>query len=714
MTRLERLIPWVVLAAGLAAYFNCLHNEFVFDDGLYIVKNPYIRSLWRPREILTHSTRPAINFSFAVNYALGGLKPWGYHVVNVGIHLLAALLLYAVVRRSMESKRVQWKRAGSAPLLAGLVAMLWVVHPLQTESVTYVWQRCESLMGLFYLLTLYCVIRSDDSARANLWGAGAVVSCALGMASKEVMVTAPLMVLLYDRVFLAASWREVVRRRWGLYAGLAGTWLLLVVLMVRGAMHVGVHAPTANVAYKDIPPWSYLLTQAGGIVHYLRLTFWPHPLCLDYGTGWPLAKSVTDVLPQSILVGGLLLLTAWAWRRRPALGFVGLSFFLILAPTSSFVPIADVVFEHRMYLSLAAVIVLGVVSVVTILERLPGQWRRLEWVAGAAALALVILFAAMTMRRNEDYRSSATIWRDAAGKMPRNPRAYLNWGATLADQGHMDEAVSHYQEALQINPHYAEAHNNWAAALQRQGRLEEAIIHYQQAFQMNPNFAEAHYNWGNALVGLGSLEEALEHFQAAVRLDPNLAMAHNNWGATLAGLGRVDEAMAHYQAALRIEPKFAEAHNNWGKALKTSGRVAEAVPHFEQALQIDPHYAEAHRNWGNALQSLGRFEEAVPHYQQAEQLDPNVATNHNNWGAALQSLGRFEEATTHYQMALQIKPNYPSAHINWGNALQSLGRLDEAAMHYREALRLSPNHAQAQMYLGQVETLLQQQKKSAD
>jgi hypothetical protein len=170
--------------------------------------------------------------------------------------------------------------------------MLWVVHPLQTQSVTYVWQRCESLMGMFYLLTLYCVIRSDASARARWWSAGAVESCALGMASKEVMATAPVVVLLHDRVFLAGSWKELGRRRWGLYAGLAGTWSILAALLLSGVAQEGVWRASWLETRQSIPPWSYLLTQAGVITHYLRLAFWQDPLCLDYGYGWPMARAV--------------------------------------------------------------------------------------------------------------------------------------------------------------------------------------------------------------------------------------------------------------------------------------------------------------------------------------------------------------------------------------------------------------------------------------
>ena len=250
----QRIMPLLIVAAGLLVYHNIYRNPFLFDDHWSILDNLLIRHLWPTGEILTHSSRPVVELSLALNYAIGGLKPAGYHLLNVLIHIAAGLTLYGVVRRTV------------APGPAGAVALIWVVHPLQTESVSYTIQRAESLMSLFYLLTLYCVIRGAGS---RWWHLGAVASCAAGMATKEVMVTAPVVVLLYDRVFLARSWREVVRQRWGLYAGLAATWLLLPVLMTRVPADVPGWQPTAGFAYKGTAPREYALTQPGVVGHYL-------------------------------------------------------------------------------------------------------------------------------------------------------------------------------------------------------------------------------------------------------------------------------------------------------------------------------------------------------------------------------------------------------------------------------------------------------------
>src|SRR5262249_8505691 len=262
-----------------------------------------------------------------------GLSPWGYHAFNLAIHLLAGLVLLRIVRHMLQSDRFRAAHPKPSPWLAVAVATIWMVHPLQTESVTYIIQRAESMMSLFLLLTLYCAIQSVHAARPRVWQAAAVCACLCGMGSKEVMVSAPFVVLLYDRLFLAESFKAIVRRRWPLYAGLAATWIVLGVL---------VKTPSQTkdwVYFPGITAWSYAITQPAVIAHYLRLALWPYPLVLDYA--WRPAQSLAATLPAAALVVALLAGTLWALYRQSWVGFWGGWFFLILGPTSSILPIAD-------------------------------------------------------------------------------------------------------------------------------------------------------------------------------------------------------------------------------------------------------------------------------------------------------------------------------------------------------------------------------------
>ena len=373
-----------------------------------------------------------------------------YHAGNLLIHLLAALTLFGIVRRTLLLPMLRDRFAGTSTGLATAAALIWALHPLQTESVTYIVQRAESLMGLCYLLTLYGVIRGASSERPRPWYAAAVAACVLGMGAKEVMATAPIVVLLYDRAFLSGSFRETFRRRGALYLGLAATWALLGALML---LYQG--AGGAGFGISTVAPWRYALTQPGVILYYLRLSFWPQPLCLDYS--WPLATEFRQAAPEAIALAALLAATAWAVVRRPALGFLGAWFFLILAPTSSVMPIDDACFEHRMYLSLAAPVVAAVVGVCLAAERLsrrPGESqearKRLAFgIAALLALCAAAGLGAMTLRRNAQYRSEFSIWEDTVHKRPENPRAWGNLGDAYVNASRYDEAIRSCDTALE-------------------------------------------------------------------------------------------------------------------------------------------------------------------------------------------------------------------------------------------------------------------------
>jgi tetratricopeptide (TPR) repeat protein len=606
----------VIVCVGLYAYHNSLRGPFVFDDVAWIRDNPTIRQLWAA--VASPQGRRIVNLSLAVNYALGGLNVWGYHVVNLAIHILGALVLYGVVRRTLLCASLRERYGDEAGWLALAVALIWVVHPLQSESVTYLMERSESLMGFFFLLTLYCVTRGAMSSDQRGWYAAAIVSCALGMGSKEVMVVAPLTVLLYDRTFLSRSFREALRARAALYAGLSGCWLVLVGLVASRF--------NANVGFGlSVTPWEYARTQPGVIVHYLRLSFWPSPLVLDY-YDWPVARTAATVVPAGALVFALLVATIWALRYRPSVGFLGGWFFLILAPTSSVLPIiTEIAAERRMYLPLAAVIVLVVIgwhmAFGGICGRLGWESGRRRIVEVAVLATMVAALAQLTVRRNEDYRSEVSLWTDVVAKRPNNARGYYNLGYALTTQGKLDEAIAHYSEALRINPAYAEAHNNLGNALTTQGKLDEAIAHYSEALRINPNSAQAHNNLGNALARQGKLDEAIAHYSEALRIYPADAEAHNNLGYALTTQGKLDEAIAHYSEALRIRPNFLEAHNNLGLALTTQGKLDEAIAQYYEALRIAPS-AEVHYNLATALAGDGRTQEAIGHLEAALKLDP--------------------------------------------------------------------------------------------
>ena len=694
----------IIIGAGLVVYLNSFKGTYVLDDIPHIGQNPKIESLEPVSKFLFHDRRPLVTFSLAVNYALGQRDTWGYHLVNLVIHLAAALTLFGVVRRTLRREPFRATYARAAPGLALTVALIWVVHPLQTQSVTYLIQRAESLMGLFYLLTIYCFIRGTDSPRAPLWYAAMVAACATGMASKGVMVTAPLMVLAYDLVFVSPSPSRAFRRRWALYAGLACTWYVLLMTGVApGVLRSDITAaPTVGFSYKGATPLEYALTQPGVVLHYLRLSLWPHPLCLDYC--WPIAGSAGAILPPLMAIGLLLAGVAWALYRRSWLGFAGLWFFIILSPTSSFIPIRDTAFEHRMYLPLAAVAVVVVVVAHTVLSKwlrrlaAPNPIRR--WAMGAVVVVAVASLGWTTILRNEAYESREAMYKDVIDTRPNNARAYNNLGTELRSLGRTDEALEAYRGALTVDPGFASAYHNIAAILEEFGRQEEALEHFRLALEIEPQRAWRHFNLANCLAKLDRLDEAVEEYHVALRLEPDNYDAHFRLATVLMMRGSPAEAIKEYRRATQADPRKPRAHYHLGLALRRRGRLEEAASAFRGALEADPGHLDARNDLGATLVQLGQVEEGVQEYRHVLRLDPNHVPAHYNLGIALQRLGRLAEAVAEYQAAARLQPDHADAYCNLGIVLGELKKADQAIGAFRQALLHDPRHVSARYNLG--------------
>ncbi|MCS6850754.1 MAG: glycosyltransferase family 39 protein [Gemmataceae bacterium] len=416
----------VLLLAGLCAYHNSFTGVFVMDDISAIHDNPDIRSVVGD-SVWSWIVRPVLYRSLAVNYWLGGLNVRGYHAVNLAIHLLAAGTLFGLLRQTLRLPRFRGRYHDSATGLAGVAALLWLVHPLNTQSVTYIVQRAESMMGLFYLLVLYCLVRGASSSHPTRWYVAAITSSALGMGCKQVMVTAPLTALLYDRTFLTGSLGKSLRARWPVYLSLALTWLVLVPELV----YTDPARAGAGFRFQSITPLAYALAQPGVILHYLRLSFWPVGLCLDYND-WPGVSHWFDAWPELAAIAVLVLAALVALARGSGFGFLGTAFFLILAPTSSIMPIADLAFEHRMYLSLACLVVSVVLAADAGLRRLQAWWRwsdgQRDLVGATMVAAVALVLTVLTIERNEVYGSEWGMYRDVLAKRPNNARAYAVLG----------------------------------------------------------------------------------------------------------------------------------------------------------------------------------------------------------------------------------------------------------------------------------------------
>lgn len=704
-------MPLMLVIAGSLAYSTSFDGVFLLDDIIRIRDNPYVHQPLLSGDWLGDKLRrPLVSMSLVINEQLGGTLA-GYHLFNLAIHLAAALALFGIVRRTLRLSRLRDRFRDSADTLAFIIALLWVLHPLQTASVTYIIQRCESMMGMFYLLTLYLVIRGATSQRGKGWYLVAIIACIGGMLCKAVMVTAPLMILLFDRIFLTESFRETIRKRWALYLGLG---LSLAFLADGGFLTNMFNAvsklptPVAAAPPKGlggIPPLMYAATQPGVILHYLRLSLVPVGLCFDYW--WPVATTSSEILPPAILLAVILGATLWAFWKKPMYGYLGAWLFLIIAPTSSIRPLHSVAFEHRMYLSLAGFIGLIVFAVYAMIEKSNRNGnaapRRLGFVVAMMAAA-ALGFA--TFERNKLFHSELAMWEDVVAKAPDNPRVRSNLALCLARKGRFDECIAHLEHALELWPEYGEAHNNMSMALLRKNKPTQALAHADEALRIWADNPDAHVNKAGALLDLGFPEDAIRHYERVLELKPDYASIRSDLGAAYAQMGDLPKAIEQYEIALAKNENDHMAINNLGGAYFDMGRLDDAIAQFRKAVELNDDYADAHHNIGLALKKQGRIKEAIVSYRKALDINPDYADAHNNLGGALLADGDAAGAVAEFQEALRCRPEFPIAHTNLGHAryfhamaLEKSGNPAEAIASYQAALEILPNHSQAKARL---------------
>jgi tetratricopeptide (TPR) repeat protein len=573
----------LLLVAGLFAYYNSLHGAFLLDDGRFTmdpnVGRPFASEM---------APRPVVALSLALNYHLDKYQTRGYHVFNLTVHLLAAVTLFDLLRRTLRLPRFAGVFDRSAGWVALGCATVWMVHPLQTQSVTYVIQRCESMMGLFFFVALWAFVRGATCVRPRRWYALAVASCALGAGCKEMMIALPAVALLYDRTLLAGSWREAIRRRWAVYTA-------LTVPPVVGALALAVSgfftdkSGTVGFAVPLFTPYTYALTQTEVILHYLRLTFWPAGQVLDYL--WPPRRSLAEVWPSALALAALVLATVYGVVRNRAWAIPAAFFFIALAPTSSIIPIQDAAFEHRMYLPLAGVVVLVGCALALAVREVAGRWPASAGVAyktaAVATGAVVLALGLKTVVRNEDYASGQKLHQDNARKRPDNARVRYNLAEHLYGNGEVEKAEKEIEAALKCPLQLPALFTSGVRVLRDCGRTSEAVDLATRAVKENPGSEILAYELGLSLLADGHPAEAEPHLRRGLGVPRLEKFARAHLGIALMATGKQADADAEFRAADALDTEYAAQ-------LTTTARRAALNPDAKPVtLRLVAWYAEA-------------------------------------------------------------------------------------------------------------------------
>ncbi|HTS19162.1 MAG TPA: tetratricopeptide repeat protein [Verrucomicrobiae bacterium] len=628
MRRLDPECFWwsaLVVAITLVVYWPSLRGGFVWDDSL-IVHNRIVAAadglyrFWFTTQAPDYY--PLTWSLWWAEWRWWGTHPLGYHVVNVVLHAVNAILIAIVLRRL--------KIPGS-----WFAALVFAVHPVNVATVAWVSEQKNTVSMLFYLASILLYLRFDEREGWG-WYVASLISFLLALLSKTAVVMLPVVVL-------GCLWWRYGRIRWKDGIRIAPFFLVALALglvtvwfqshQVIGGLPIRTDSFLKRLVTAGWIPWFYLYKD-----------FWPCDLCVVY-TKWTVDTShMISYLPGIALV--LALGVFWwkrsLWGRAPlfGLGYFVATLFPVLGFFDQGFYSVSLVADHWQYCSITGVIALAVAAGAKVF----GWWGRDGRYAGVLVGAVVLAILGNGARtRTGVYLDSRALWEDTLAKNPKAWLAHNNLGYLLAGDGELGGAARHYEEAIRLNPSYAAPENNLGTVLMRLGRTSEAIGHFARAVEIEPDWAATHNNLGIAFLQSGEAGKAVDEFRQAIHYSPDYAEAYYNLGNALVKAGRKQDAMVAYERATALNPNFAQAYNNQGVLLQPD-RLAEALRRYERALEIDPDYAEAHFNLGNALIQSGETNRAIAQYREALRLRPDHLDARYDLGVLLADEGHYDDA----------------------------------------------------------------------
>ena len=751
----------LIFLIGSAVFVNSLANGFAYDDRTIIEGNLAVRYLRKPSVIFLNGYwpepfpnnlyRPLVIASYAVNYAMGGITPWGYHFVNILLHALNGMLVYAVVRKLFQGR-----------VLAFLSGIAFALHPIHTEAVANVVGRAELLAAFFVFLAwlAYLHARETVGLRRRAALAASMFCFALALLSKEHAVVLIGILALSDLLLeLRHAPGPPVRRWTQMLGGLARpvyVWYVLILgvyLWIRFLV-LGTVLGAEGTRFVDNP-----LAHSGGLVRvltatkvlgqYLWLLLVPDRLSADYSyNSIPLSGSIGDpgVLLSLLVLIVLAALSWWARHRQPILAFSFGFFALTILPVSNLLfPIGTIMAERLLYLpSLGFCLALGAVLAAA-LSRTVGRSKAMSALCLVLFCGLSTAYATKTILRNPVWRDDRTLFLTTVRDKPQSAKVRSSVARLYAEEGRLEEARAEADAALSISPDYPFAHFELGNVMAKQGRLEEALGAYTKAVTLSPVYGDAYYEMGTiydkmgrsaeaadayrragqgvavrreaaaeialALFRLGSVAEAERQLErAAVRI-PDSPELLNNLGLIYLRQERLEKARSYLQAASRLKPDSAEIWANLGKVLLRQGEVIQARSAFEKALALHPDSVEAKMGIGVIRVREGRLDESLEKLKDVVKASPHNAEARNNLGVTYERRGDFKEAARAFEAAVRLHPDYAEAHHNLGVVYGRQGRLAEARREFETAIRLKPNYAKAHYNLG---VLLQQLGRRAE
>jgi tetratricopeptide (TPR) repeat protein len=607
----------ILVVTGFVIYSNTIHAVFHFDDMSSILTQPRITSLSTFSHLgywLNINNRPFAELTFALNYHFGQLDSHGYHIVNIIIHILNGFLVFLLMVKLLSFNNfIDERLAGHKRVMALFIALIFLVHPIQTEAVSYVVQRMRSLSVLFYIAGMYLYVlgrlaylQKHKRVKSILLLMAAFFSGVIGVMTKQSAITFPAAFIFVELFFIRDMNGRICRKYLIVFAS-------VVVLLAVGIVALGyLPAETVAISRKD-----YLLTQFRVIVKYIQLSFLPIHQNLDYDFSISTSLWNFFVLGSLAIILALLVVSGLLYRKKRMISFAIILFFLTMAVTSSIIPIRDVIFEHRLYLPILGY---SIVVVYTLAFWLIEKHRQLLWII---LTVITLAYTGATYLRNEVWKSEYALWHDVVKKSPAKPRPWSNLGFVMLDMDSLDRAIDYFERSIKIDPDYPIALNNLGHAWSKKGKPEKALPYFLQAVEKLPTYINALNNLGSTFIDLNRPTEAIPYLQRAIDADPEYSRSYFLMSMVYVKIKDYVTAIEYLNKYLKDNPKDPDALNNLGKCYFGLGRYQEAIKIYQQALKITPENFIVLNNLGNAYNKTGYHRKAMDCYEQALKIDPN-------------------------------------------------------------------------------------------
>jgi tetratricopeptide (TPR) repeat protein len=729
------LLLIIPIALVVVIYSNTLNVAFQFDDILNIRDNHYIRitsitpkALWDAgvKSIAFH--RPVANISFALNYYVHEFNLAGYHIINIAIHILAGIFLFFLFRHTIDLIRQKnlsplVGKSANPTAIAFAAALIWLVHPLNTQAVTYIVQRMTSMASMFYILSMLCYVKGrieqKNAVRWVFFGLG-LISGVLAIGSKEIAVTLPFFILLYEWYFFRGMEAAWLKRHPVILSGIAVAGIIVIVVFLDGRPW---HRIMEDYSTRDFTMGQRVLTEFRIVIMYLSLVLFPNPgrLNLDYDV--PISVSLLNpptTLLSFLVIACLMIFAVWVAKRDKLSSFVILWFFGNLVIESSVIAL-ELVYEHRNYLPSTFVILLVVTAVYHLVKQ---RSFRI-----AVLFLLVTLFSLWTYQRNLVWKDNLVLWQDCLKKSPMKPRTHTNYGLALMEKGMVDQAIPEFTRAIELGPNIPGLYNNLGDALLKKGDIGGCIKQYSIAVQMLPDNTQFLLNLGTALEKTGNIAGSVRYYSRALAIEPDNVDALNTLVKALAVQGnfdgavellnkrvkrdpqneeiyynsigniklfekKPDDAKVYYFLAIKKRPDYVEPYLNLGSILMLEGKTKEAEEHFSKAAMVSKDkgktfmgIASLYIQQGDHYQKQGASNEALQMYEKAYAFQRQSPQVLNKLARAYSSQGNYSKGLQCLTELKEIIPDDPEVYYNLACLNSRIGKIDEAVNNMQDAVK---------------------------